>query len=75
MRLNHPCNRSRGAPRGRGRRPGTRKAERPQKSAEDLDAEMEVGVVVGKSCPSFTDKASLKDYTASNAAPAATAAT
>ncbi|KAI0250700.1 hypothetical protein BJV78DRAFT_1218167 [Lactifluus subvellereus] len=30
-----------GAPRGRGRRPGTRKAERPQKTAEDLDAEME----------------------------------
>ncbi|KAH9973755.1 hypothetical protein BGW80DRAFT_1306178 [Lactifluus volemus] len=44
-----------GAPRGRGRRPGTRKTERPQKTAEDLDAEME-------------------DYTASNAAPAATAA-
>jgi len=33
--------RSRGAPRGRGRRPGARKTERPQKSAEDLDAEME----------------------------------
>jgi len=33
--------RSRGVPRGRGRRPGTRKAERPQKTAEDLDAEME----------------------------------
>jgi len=30
-----------GVPRGRGRRPATRKAERPQKSAEDLDAEME----------------------------------
>jgi len=33
--------RSRGAPRGRGRRPGARKTERPQKTAEDLDAEME----------------------------------
>ncbi|KAI0301614.1 hypothetical protein B0F90DRAFT_1554319, partial [Multifurca ochricompacta] len=30
-----------GAPRGRGRRPGTRKAERPPKTVEDLDAEME----------------------------------
>ncbi|KAH9042513.1 hypothetical protein EDB85DRAFT_1915421 [Lactarius pseudohatsudake] len=48
--------RSRGAPRGRGRRPGSRKTERPPKTAEDLDAEME-------------------DYTASNAAPAAAAAT
>ncbi|KAH8996346.1 hypothetical protein EDB92DRAFT_1843399 [Lactarius akahatsu] len=33
--------RSRGAPRGRGRRPGSRKTERPPKTAEDLDAEME----------------------------------
>jgi hypothetical protein len=32
-----------GAPRGRGRRVGSRKAERPPKTAEDLDAEMEVG--------------------------------
>ncbi|KAH9963003.1 hypothetical protein BC827DRAFT_1196473 [Russula dissimulans] len=30
-----------GAPRGRGRRLGTRKTERPQKTVEDLDAEME----------------------------------
>jgi len=30
-----------GAPRGRGKRVGSRKAERPQKTAEDLDAEME----------------------------------
>jgi len=30
-----------GAPRGRGRRPSTRKTERPQKTVEDLDAEME----------------------------------
>jgi len=30
-----------GALRGRGRRPGTRKTERPQKTVEDLDAEME----------------------------------
>jgi THO complex subunit 4 len=30
-----------GAPRGRGKKPGSRKTERPQKSAEDLDAEME----------------------------------
>jgi len=45
-----------GAPRGRGgKKPGSRKTERPQKTAEDLDAEME-------------------DYTASNAAPATTAA-
>jgi len=44
-----------GAPRGRGKRLGTRKTERPPKTAEDLDAEME-------------------DYTASNAAPAVTAA-
>jgi len=41
-RRNYPCNRSRGVPpRGRGRRLGTRKAERPQKTVEDLDAEME----------------------------------
>lgn len=34
--------RSRGVPpRGRGRRLGTRKVERPQKTVEDLDAEME----------------------------------
>jgi len=44
-----------GAPRGRGKRTGSRKTERPPKTAEDLDAEME-------------------DYTASNAAPAATTA-
>jgi THO complex subunit 4 len=30
-----------GAPRGRGRRQGSRKTERPQKTVEDLDAEME----------------------------------
>jgi len=30
-----------GAPRGRGKRLGTRKTERPPKTAEDLDAEME----------------------------------
>ncbi|KAI0280203.1 hypothetical protein BGY98DRAFT_965199 [Russula aff. rugulosa BPL654] len=30
-----------GVPRGRGRRQGTRKTERPQKTVEDLDAEME----------------------------------
>jgi len=33
--------RTRGVPRGRGRRQGTRKTERPQKTVEDLDAEME----------------------------------
>jgi len=50
------CNRSRGGvPRGRGRRQGTRKTERPQKTVEDLDAEMEVCVRIGKSCSSCTD--------------------
>jgi hypothetical protein len=44
-------NRSRGgAPRGRGKRQGSRKTERPQKTVEDLDAEMEVCVRIGKSC-------------------------
>jgi hypothetical protein len=61
-------------PRGRGRRQGSRKTERPQKTVEDLDAEMEVRVVIGESCLSCTDQAFLKDYTTSSAAPAAAAA-
>lgn len=61
-------------PRGRGRRQqGSRKTERPQKTVEDLDAEMEV-CVIGKSCPSCTDQ-TFQDYTTSSAAPAAVAAT
>lgn len=68
-------NRSRGGvPRGRGRKQGPRKTERPQKTVEDLDAEMEVRVMTGKFCLSCTDHAFLKDYTTSNAAPAAAAA-
>ena len=61
-------------PRGRGRRQGSRKTERPQKTVEDLDAEMEVCVRIGKSYSSCTDQISLKDYTTSSAAPAAAAA-
>jgi hypothetical protein len=61
-------------PRGRARRqPGPRKTERPQKTVEDLDAEMEVCVRIGKSCLSCTDQ-TLQDYTTSSAAPAAAAA-
>ena len=48
-RYDHPPSRSRGgAPRGRGKKPGSRKTERPQKTAEDLDAEMEVGIELGR---------------------------
>lgn len=62
-------------PRGRGRRQqGSRKTERPQKTVEDLDAEMEVCVRIGKSCLSCTDQI-FQDYTTSSAAPAAAAAT
>lgn len=66
-------NRSRGGGPRRGRRQGPRKAERPQKTVEDLDAEMEVCVRIGTSCLICTDRVFLKDYTTSNAAPAATA--
>jgi hypothetical protein len=60
-------------PRGRGKRQGSRKTERPQKTVEDLDAEMEVCVRIGKSCFSYTYQVFLKDYTTSSAAPAAAA--
>jgi hypothetical protein len=61
-------------PRGRGRRQGSRKTERPQKTVEDLDAEMEVCVRIGKYCLSRTNQSFPKDYTTSSAAPAAAAA-
>lgn len=73
-RYDGPPSRNRGgAARGRGKRVGSRKTERPPKTAEDLDAEMEVG----NKLVELVDPHSMcffQDYTASNAAPAAAAA-
>jgi THO complex subunit 4 len=67
--------RCRAAAAGRGRRPrgrgGARKAERPPKTAADLDAEMEVRTSIRNAYLVLIIPLSIQDYTAANAPAAA----